>query len=316
MARHVVVGAGAIGRSAAEHLARRGHDVVIASRSGTDPGIEGVGAARVDASDAGALGALARGAAALVNATNPSRYYAWETDWPPVAAAFLAAAERSGAGLVTVSNLYGYGPVDGPLTEDLPLAASGTKGRIRAEMWRQALALHEAGRIRATEVRPSDYFGPGVSDAVSQLNRFVIRPAATGRTVWLVRGGADIPHAWSYVEDIGSLTATLATDDRAWGRPWHVPTERARTVAEVVSDAAAAAGRLAPRIRRVPSVIMALGRVDPTIRELAETEYQFDRPYLLDSTRTEETFGLRPTVWAEAIAATVAAVRGGASSPS
>jgi hypothetical protein len=39
------------------------------------------------------------------------------TDWPPPAAALLRAAETSGALLVTTGNLYGYGAVDGPMTE-------------------------------------------------------------------------------------------------------------------------------------------------------------------------------------------------------
>ena len=32
--------------------------------------------------------------------------------------------------LATVSNLYGYGPVTGPMTEELPLAATGRKGMV------------------------------------------------------------------------------------------------------------------------------------------------------------------------------------------
>ena len=78
--------------------------------------------------------------------------------WPQ---AFLEYAERTGAVLATVSNLYGYGPVDVPMTEDLPLAATGTKARVRVRMWQDAKAANDAGRIRATEVRGSDYICPG-----------------------------------------------------------------------------------------------------------------------------------------------------------
>ena len=63
--------------------------------------------------------------------------------------------------LVTIGNLYGYGPVDGPMTEDTPLAATGAKGRVRNRMWADALAAHRAGRVRVTEVRGSDYVGAG-----------------------------------------------------------------------------------------------------------------------------------------------------------
>jgi len=37
-------------------------------------------------------------------------------------------AEQTGAGLVTVSNLYAYGRVVGPMTEDQPLVPNGHKG--------------------------------------------------------------------------------------------------------------------------------------------------------------------------------------------
>jgi hypothetical protein len=69
------------------------------------------------------VAAAARGAAALYNAVNPA-YHRWPTDWPPVAAALLTAAERTGAVLVTMSNLYAYGRPAGPMTPETPLAAT------------------------------------------------------------------------------------------------------------------------------------------------------------------------------------------------
>ncbi|HEX6888583.1 MAG TPA: NAD-dependent epimerase/dehydratase family protein [Candidatus Nanopelagicales bacterium] len=308
MARHVVVGAGGIGRATARKLAQRGHEVTLASRSGTDPGLEGVRAVAADAADARALASLASGAASLVNAVNPSHYHTWARDWPPVAAAMLSAAETSGAALLTVSNLYGYGPVAAPMTESTPLRPAGTKGELRAGMWRDALAAHEAGRIRASELRASDYFGPGATGRVSMLNAFVIAPAAAGRTVRLITGGPDVPHSWTYLEDIGTLAAVLATDDRAWGRPWHVPTSAPRTVREVVAEVAGLRGHPVPAVTRMPGVMRAVARLSPTVRELDETRYQFDQPFVLDSTQAESTFGLAPTPWHEALAETVTAL--------
>ena len=60
----------------------------------------------------------------LYNCANPADYTQWEARWPPLAASFLAAAERTGAVYAITGNLYPYGPVDGPLTEDLPDAAA------------------------------------------------------------------------------------------------------------------------------------------------------------------------------------------------
>ncbi|MBU4336841.1 MAG: NAD(P)H-binding protein [Actinobacteria bacterium] len=305
MGTHVVVGAGGIGRAAARHLVARGHEVVMATRSGTDPQIEGVRPVTVDAADPSSLEATLRGADTLVNAVNPARYDRWERDWPPVAAAMLTAAERTGAGLVTVSNLYGYGPVDGPMSEDTPAHPHGTKGRVRATMWADALGAHQAGRVRATELRASDYFGPGSSPRTSVLNAMVIGRAAVGRSVWLISGGSDVPHSWTYLDDIGALAAALATDDRSWGRAWHVPTAEPRTAREVAADVARLVGRSAPAVRELPVPVRALARVSATVRELDETRYQFDRPFVLDSTLTGRTFALQPTPWERALAETV-----------
>ena len=156
MDTHLVVGAGPVGTATARRLLDDGHHVRVVTRSGSGP--EGSERIAADAADADRLTALAEGAAAIYNCVNPT-YSRWELDWPPVAAALLHAAESSGAVLATVGNLYGYGQVDAPMTEETPLAATGRKGRVRNAMWRDALAAHEAGRIRTFEVRGSDYLG-------------------------------------------------------------------------------------------------------------------------------------------------------------
>jgi hypothetical protein len=56
------------------------------------------------------LSRLAEGVAVIYSCAGPA-YPRWVTDWPPLAAALLRAAETSGALLVTTGNLYGYGAV-------------------------------------------------------------------------------------------------------------------------------------------------------------------------------------------------------------
>ena len=94
--RHVVVGAGPVGCATAALLAEQGEDVVLVSRSGTGPEVPGVRRVAVDATDAAALAALAEGVDALYNCVNPADYTVWTREWPPIAAALLAAAERPG----------------------------------------------------------------------------------------------------------------------------------------------------------------------------------------------------------------------------
>lgn len=306
--KHLVVGAGAIGTGIARLLAEAGYDVTLASRSGEGTAYDGVRRLALDATDADALARAADGAASLVNAVNPPSYTHWERDWPPMAGAFLAAAERSGAGLVTVGNLYGYGPTaEQPLTEATPLAATGPKGQVRAQMWRDALGLHTAGRLRATELRASDYFGPGARAQVSYANSYVMAPAVSGKTVRLVLGLPDVPHSWTYLPDIARLGAALATSDLGWGRAWHVPTSEPRTIRELANAAAAAAGRPEPTVVTMPGRGL-LTAVVPMLRATRETAYQFEKPFVVDSSAAEKAFGLSATPWDEAIAQTVRAL--------
>ena len=57
------------------------------------------------------------------------------------------------------------------------------------------------------------------------------------------------------------------------------------------------------------TVLWGLGLVQPVIRELRETDYQRDRPYLLDDSAARAVFGLEPTPWSELLAGMVAAYR-------
>src|SRR5437868_9355210 len=123
MGMHVIVGAGQVGSHLAEHLTERGHNVVVVSRSGSGP--QGVERLAADVADRTRLTSIARGADAIYNCVNP-QMHRWAQDWPPMADSFLGAVEETGAVLVTLGCLYGYGPVGGPMTEDPPPAATGS----------------------------------------------------------------------------------------------------------------------------------------------------------------------------------------------
>ncbi len=305
MARHVVVGAGAVGTATARLLAARGEEVTVVTRSGSGPTDRGVTRVAADAGDADLLTRLAEDARAVYNCANPP-YQRWAVEWPPLAAALLRAAERTGAVLATVGNLYGYGPVDGPMTEDLPLAPRGPKGRVRARMWTDALAAHTAGRVRATEVRGSDYLG---ARAQSHLGDRVVPRLLRGRAVQVL-GSADQPHSWTFVDDVARLLVVVAEDERAWGRAWHVPSEAPRTQREAIADLCRVAG-VAPvtvRVLRRPA-LRVIGLASPVVRELGEVLHQFERPFVLDSSPAQRTFGLAPTPWDASMAAVVAQYR-------
>lgn len=303
---HLVLGNGPIGSGLATALAQRGHDVHVVTRSGNAPDHPRVRAVALDAGDGDALARAAAGAATIVNCANPP-YHRWHTDWPPLLAGLLRAAEVSGAALVHQSNLYGHGPGAGVMTEDSPLVARpGTKGFVRAQMWRRSLALHEAGRVRAAEVRASDYFGPGAGQN-SHLELEVVGRAARGRSVWALFGDPDAEHSWSYLPDVvATLVAVVeagAQDGRSYGRTWMTPNSPARSYRQAAADVAELAGHRAPGVHVVPRALTGVaGLFWPMLREMAAERWQFDAPFVAQAPLTTATFGLEPTPWREALA--------------
>ncbi|WP_203713441.1 NAD-dependent epimerase/dehydratase family protein [Asanoa siamensis] len=299
---HVVIGAGVVGSTVARKLADCGEQVRMITRSGSGPAHPAIERVAADAGNATDLTRLSRGAVAIYNCVNPP-YHTWPTDWPPMAEAMLTAAESSGAPLAITGCLYGYGPVDGPMTEDLPMAAPTVKGRVRAKMWTDAVAAYRSGRISGvTEVRGSDYLSPRYS---------VIEMAMPGlranRTVWLP-GPLDNPHTFTYTGDMATALIALARDPRAWGRGWHVPSPAPMTLRQVVARLAEITGHPMPRVRAYPkAAIRAAGLFDRRTREFVEMAYQWDRPFVLDSTLTAATFGLSATDVDEAIRASIPA---------
>ena len=321
---HVVVGKGPVGTATARALLDAGHRVRFLSRSGgisadLELGVDDaarVDGRSVDAADAASMVAASEGATTIYNCLNPE-YHRWVTDWPPMATALLDAAEAHDAGYVIMGNLYGYGPatVDGrrtggydehsPMTESTPLATTSTKGRVRAAMWEQAMERHHAGRVRVTEARAADFFGPLVVDG-GYLGERAVPPMLRGKRPQVI-GDPNLPHSFTYVPDVGRAMATLGTDDRSWGRAWHVPTPPARTMQQMVTRMCELAGVEPVRVRVIPHAMVRLAGVFvPFMRELEEVRYQFVEPFVLDSRDFTETFGWEATPMDDALAATVA----------
>lgn len=289
MPLHVIVGAGPVGTGAAQLLAGRGERVRLISRRGSGPEHPSIERVAADATQTDRLSELVTGAGALYNCANPL-YHRWLTDWPPLAAALLTAAERSGAVLAVASNLYGYGQVDGPITDGTPLAATHPKLRLRADMWREALSRHQAGRIRVTEIRSSDYI-----EANSIFSLVLAKPVLAGKRAF-VPGALDVVHSWTAISDAARTLVTVAVEERAWGKAWLVPTNPPLTVHALANRFASLLGAPAPKLSEIPyPMLWVAGLFVPLVRELRTTRYQFVLPFVIDSSLTERTFGLAPT---------------------
>jgi nucleoside-diphosphate-sugar epimerase len=299
---HVVFGTGQIGRVLASRLAIMGCRVRSVSLHEPSTPINGVDWRSADASNLEAATEAATGASVIYQCLNAS-YTQWPKLFPPLQRGVLTAAERTGALLVSMENVYGYGPTNGtPMTEDLPLTATTVKGRTRAAMTHELLAASEAGRVRIAIGRASDFFGPGVT--ASTLGEQVFGTALAGKRAVFI-GNPDLPHTYSYVHDIAAGLATLGTDGRSIGQVWHLPGPDTGTTRALLQLVAAEVGHPVG-VRSVPKLLMrAMGLVSPMMRELAEMSYEFDEPFVLETTKFRTTFGSAGTPLATAVADTV-----------
>jgi nucleoside-diphosphate-sugar epimerase len=299
--RHLVIGAGPVGSGIATALAARGDLVTVVTRSGSGPVLRGVTLVKADASNAPRLAELAAGAVSIVNAANPP-YHRWAEEWPPLHRSALDAAASSGALLVTMSNLYGYGPKSGVMSPDTPLSAQGTKGRARAEMWESAAAAHRDGRVRSAEVRAGDFVGPGVVDA--HLGERIVPAVLSGKKVQLL-GDPDRRHSFSYMPDvIATLLAVIDHAEVSGGRAWIAPVITS-TQRDMIGALGHAAGTTS-KVTVVPWWVVRAGGVAVRLfRELMETRYQWDDDFVADDSVTVAELGVRATPLAKMAGETV-----------
>ena len=302
-AAHVVFGTGQVGSALIKRLASTGFAVRAVSLHRPVALPDGVEWQAADASDPDAACRAATGAEVIYQCLG-APYTRWPELFPQLQRGVLGAAEQSGALLVSLENVYGYGPSGGvAMTESLPLAATTVKGRTRAAMTQELLAASQSGRIRIAVGRAADFFGAGVTE--STLGERVFAKALARKRVDFL-GNPDLVHTYSYVPDIAAGLATLGTDDRAVGQVWHLPGPETGTTTALLDLLAGQVGHPI-RVRSVPRLLMhALGLVNPMMRGLAEMAYQFDEPFVLDTTKFTSTFGGTVTPMATAVAETIA----------
>jgi nucleoside-diphosphate-sugar epimerase len=301
---HVVFGAtGGSGGALVRELAGTGKRVRAVSRSpaGIVPGqVEAVAA---DAADPAQAREACDGAAVVFHCVQPP-YDRWAADFPVLTENIAAAAAAAGATLIYADNLYAYGPVDHPLTEDLPARPTTRKGRIRALMAERLLTAHREGQLQVAIGRSSDYYGPG--GANSAVGDILFGAAVNGRRArWL--GRLDMSHSLNFLPDLARALITLGTRTEARGEVWHLPCAEPVTGREFVTLIEAALGR-SVKVSATPHfALLVAGLVDARARETTEMLYQWDRPFVLNTSKFQRTFGpFEVTPHRDALAPTLA----------
>jgi nucleoside-diphosphate-sugar epimerase len=279
----------------------------VVTRSGT--AVPGASSRTADISDPAQAAAAVAGAQVVFQCTSPA-YHQWPAKFPALQASVVDAAAAAGALLVVAENLYGYGPGTGLLTEDRPLTATTRKGAVRARLWQDLAAAHQAGRLRVVAGRASDFYGPGVGAGSVVGDRF-FGALLRGKPAEVL-GDPDRLHTYTYIADFGEALVALSETEATWGRAWHVPSAPAVTTRSFAAQAADLAGvavpDAGPRLRRLPAWQLRLvGLGVPAVREMPEMMYQFEQDWVVDYSAYAAAVGGRATPMRTALAATVAA---------
>jgi nucleoside-diphosphate-sugar epimerase len=189
------------------------------------------------------------------------------------------------------------------MTEESRIAPVSRKGALRMTMAEEVMAAHARGELRATALRSSDYYGPGVLG--STFGEMVFGRLVSGKKAQVV-GSANTLHSFAYIEDVGLAAAALGTNDKSLGGVWIAPHAPARTQGEMVEEACRSLGTK-PGIRVLSRRMMRLaGLFIPGARATVEMMYEFTAPFVVDSMRIERELELQATPIPTGIERTVA----------
>lgn len=296
----MVFGSGALGSAVTRELLGRGLPVRVVSRSGRAPA--GAESHRADATDPAAVKAACAGAAAVYNCAAPP-YTSWAEQYPAIQNGLVAGAAVADAVLVSAENVYVYGRVQGPMTEDTPIAPTSRKGEIRARMHEALMAAHRAGTLRVAVGRGPDYYGPEAVVTTVYGER-VFYPALAGKPSEIFGDPRRAAHV-AYVDDFARGLVTLGTRAEAVGKVWHLPCPPALSQRALLDLIFRAAGH-PTKIRAMPGwLATGLGWFIPILRELAEMQYQWQHDYDFRCDCYLAAFGGEVTPHAEAVRRTV-----------
>lgn len=302
---HVVFGSGPIGRAIVEELVKRGESVRVVNQSGKMEEIPAeVEVVASDLYDPVKVKEITNGAKVVYQCAQP-RYYEWPEKFPPLQKSIIDGLTGSEAKLVISENLYLFGDPDSkPITENLPYNAHTRKGRVRAELSDAALAAHRDGKVRVTIGRGSDFFGPWAT--ISAYGSRVFSRLIHGKDARIALS-AKMPHTITYIPDLGKSLVILGERTEADGQAWHVPNDMPRISQGELIQMIADEANVKAKIFVTPKLMFSMmGLFDAEIKEMIEMLYEFEKPFVVDSSKFEKIFGMKATPIKDAIKETVA----------
>jgi nucleoside-diphosphate-sugar epimerase len=231
----------------------------------------------------------------------------WQEAWPRIMRNTIEACKRAGAKIIFFDNVYMYGKVAGPMTEETPFNPCSKKGEIRANIATTLINAWKSGDLTGMIARAADFYGPDTRNGMANLITF--EPLSRKKTAsWLVNDA--VPHSFTYTPDAAQSLVQLAERATAWNQTWHVPTTPDPPTGKEFVMLVARAFGAAPKYRVLSRPMIRLaGWFKPPIAESYEMLYQNDSPYLFSSNKFAREFGFGGTPYADGIRITAGSFR-------
>jgi nucleoside-diphosphate-sugar epimerase len=229
----------------------------------------------------------------------------WREVWPRVMSNTIEACKRASAKLIFFDNVYMYGRVTVPMTEETAFNPCSIKGEIRAKLATSLIGEWKSGALCGLIARSADFYGPNAGNGVP--NVLVFEPLSKRKKpAWLVDDS--VPHSLTFTPDAARGLVELSGRPSAWNQTWHLPTTpNPPTGKELIAMAAKEFG-VAPDHRLLGRLMIRIaGWFNPLVAESYEMLYQSDSPYLFDSGKFAREFGFAGTPYADGVHATAAA---------
>lgn len=230
----------------------------------------------------------------------------WQEQWPVVMNNVIAACAANGSALVFFSNIYSLSANSlNPITPNSPMDPPSRKGVVRQQVEEALMDAASQGRISALIARAPDFFGP-IGDN-SLLMAMVYRNLVKGKSAqWFCN--ADMPHSFGYTPELARGTAMLGNASDTWGEIWNLPVDHEAPSGREWTRMFARAMQKTDKVQVLPAwLVRALGLFVPVLRESVEMLYQYDRPYVFDSSKFNRHFKYSPVRNEDAIHETLKA---------
>jgi nucleoside-diphosphate-sugar epimerase len=228
----------------------------------------------------------------------------WQENWPRLMKATINACIKHHARLVFFDNVYSYDISAIPhMTEDSPYNPPSKKGAVRRQIAEMVMDEVKAGRLMALIARAADFYGPDNEKSI--VTEMVYKNFSKGmRAGWPVN--VNKIHSFTYTPDAGKATALLGNTFDAYNTVWHLPTDKNVLTGKQLIELFSKQMKVANKYFIMPVWLLKLaGIFVPTLKEMPEMMYQFERDYFFDSSKFEKRFKFVPTSYQDGVKETI-----------